>query len=259
MLQLAHSPSARHVLDTHHETSRRAGAQVLVVVAGLVVYSLARGTAGADPRPALDHARDVAALEQRLGIAWEDELQRLVVEHDVLVDAANSFYVWAHWPLLAGTLLWLLQWHRDAFHTTRNALLLSCFVALVVYTVYPVAPPRLAGVGMVDSVTERSHAYRVLQPPGMTNQYAAMPSLHMGWDLLVAIALVQQCARRWVRAVALLLPPLMLAAIVLTANHWFLDAVAGAVVALLGLAVAERLRGSPPTPVVVPAPRHAAA
>jgi membrane-associated phospholipid phosphatase len=150
--------------------------------------------------------------------------------------------------------------HPRQFGLTRNAVYASCAIALVVYTLYPVAPPRLAGLGLLDSVETRSHAYRVLQPPAFVNQYAAMPSMHMGWDLLMALALVRSAGARLVRRAAVLLPPLMLAAIVLTANHYLLDAVAGTVVALIGLAAAQAWerrqdRRRPVAAVAVPRPR----
>ena len=220
---------------------RRVALQGLVVLVGFLGYSFARGFAGGDPGRALDHAHDIIGLEQALGIYREPALQQLVLEHDRILDALNSVYVWGHWPLIAAVLVWLARSHPAEFRRIRTALVLSCAVALVVYALYPVAPPRLSGIGLLDSVTERSTAYRVLQPPTFVNQYAAVPSMHMGWDVLMAIAVVRHARTRLVRGLGLLLPPLMLAAIVLTANHWFLDAVAGIVVALLGLWAADLL------------------
>lgn len=238
-------------------------AQVLVVVAGLGVYSAIRGLGGTDAASAVDHAHDLIAVERALGIYWEPQLQQLALRQDVVLDVLNSVYIWAHWPLLAGVLVWLVRRHPPQYLVLRDALVVSCVIALVVYALYPVAPPRLSGLGLLDSVTTRSHAYRVLQPPGFTNQYAAVPSMHMGWDLLIAIMLVRHAGSRAVRAVGWVLPPLMLAAIVLTANHWLLDAVAGIAVALVGLHAAHlldrRRTARAARPVVhVPLPRAAA-
>jgi hypothetical protein len=104
--------------------------------------------------------------------------------------------------------------------------------------VFPVAPPRLADIGLVDTVTQHSNAYRVLQPKAFTNQYAAVPSLHFGWDLLIGIALVTNARWLAVRVFGAVVPVLMFAAIVLTANHYIFDAIAGGAVALTGLGLA---------------------
>ena len=254
-------PRPRAAAAPRRAVVRRVLVQVLVLLLGISLYSAVRGLGGTDPTAAVQHAHDVVALEQALGIYWEPELQRLALSHDVVLDVLNSVYIWAHWPLLAAVLVWLVHRHPHGYLVLRDALVLSCAVALVVYALYPVAPPRLSGVGLVDSVSERSHAYRVLQPPGFTNQYAAVPSMHMGWDLLLSVMIVRHAASRAVRVVGRLLPPLMLAAIVLTANHWLLDAVAGAAVALPALAVAQRLdaRRRLPAAALVPLPRTAGA
>jgi membrane-associated phospholipid phosphatase len=124
----------------------------------------------------------------------------------------------------------------------RNAFLISGAIGLVCFALFPVAPPRLLDEGWVDTVTERSEAYRVLQPPVFVNQYAAMPSLHVGWDLLIGISLVRLARRRTVKALGVVLPAAMFLATVLTANHYIIDGAAGAALALGALWAAYRLR-----------------
>ncbi len=138
---------------------------------------------------------------------------------------------------------WLVVKRPAAFTLTRNAFLISGAIGVCIFALYPVAPPRLADVGVIDTVTLYSHSYRVLQPPAFVNQYAAVPSLHFGWDLLIGIVLVREA--RWlpVRAFGAVVPFLMAAAIVVTANHYIFDALAGGAVALTGLALATVLRG----------------
>jgi membrane-associated phospholipid phosphatase len=97
-------------------------------------------------------------------------------------------------------------------------------------------------MGLVDTVTLHSNSYRLLQPPAFVNQYAAVPSLHFGWNLLIGIALFTQSSRLVPKAFGAIVPLMMASAIVLTANHYVFDAVAGAVVALAGLAVAYMLQ-----------------
>jgi hypothetical protein len=174
-------------------------------------------------------------------------VQAAVLHVDALVVLANWVYVFGHWPVLIGVLGWLAVRHPQRFVELRGALLLSGAVGMLVFAVLPVAPPRLVDEGelavMVDTVLEHSQAYRVLQPPAFTNQYAAVPSLHVGWDLLAGIAIATTARRRWVRALAALLPVLMVLAVIITANHFVLDAVAGAALALASLtAVRHRAR-----------------
>src|SRR5262249_30030439 len=107
---------------------------------------------------------------------------------------------------------------------------------------FPVAPPRLAHIGLVDSVTVRSHAYRALQPPSLTNEYAAFPSLHVGWDLLVGITLVRAASHRLLRGVGALLAVPKALAVIATANHYVIDVAGGGLIALTSLLVVEHAR-----------------
>ncbi len=187
------------------------------------------------------HAHDMVQLEQRLGVHWEDAVQRVALRHELLVDAANWMYIWGHWPVIAVTALWL--WHRvpRQYVTLRNAMFLSGGIGMLLFLFLPVAPPRLAHIGLVDSVTVRSHAYRALQPPSLTNEYAAFPSLHFGWDLLVGITIARAASSRLLRIVGALLPVAMGLAVIATANHYILDVVGGGVIALSSLLAVELL------------------
>jgi membrane-associated phospholipid phosphatase len=168
-------------------------------------------------------------------------MQGWVVNHQWAINVANWVYIWAHWPVIGLVAIWLL-WKRPArFSLFRNAFFISGAIGIALFATFPVAPPRLIDIGVVDTVTEYSRSYRVLQPPAFTNQYAAMPSLHFGWDLLIGIALITQA--RWLplRIFGATLPALMAIACIVTANHYISDAIAGAIIALTGLAVAYRL------------------
>lgn len=243
---------------------RHAALELLVVVGAVAAYFGSRGLTESDPAPAVAHAHQVVALEQQVGLYREPALQRTVLPHDGLLDALNWVYIWGHWPVIAAVLVWLLRSRRPAFRVLRDALVISGALGLVVFVLYPVAPPRLAGLGLLDTVAERSHAYRVLQPPMFVNQYAAVPSLHVGWDLLMGITLVRYARHLLLRVVGVVLPFTMVAAVVLTANHYLVDGAAGAVVALTGYAAAtaraRRRARSRPTAgprVAVPQPRAA--
>lgn len=215
--------------------------EVLIVVSGIVAYFGIRGATAGSEAVAVDHARDIVGLQERLGIDVEQAVQSVVVPSDAMSTVFNWIYIWGHWPVIAATLLWLALQHPTVYYRLRNGMLISGGLGLLVYTTYPVAPPRLAGLGMVDTVSERSQAYRVLQPPQFVNQYAAMPSLHVGWDLLVGMAILAAATATWLKLVGALMPAFMALATVATANHYVLDAVAGVLFALAGAWMALQL------------------
>jgi membrane-associated phospholipid phosphatase len=155
---------------------------------------------------------------------------------------------------VVGTLTWLFVRHREMFPVFRTAMIVSGLVGFVFFFLFPMAPPRLVdGLGVVDTVTMHSEAYRVLQPPSLTNQFAAMPSLHVGWNLLMGIAIVSMTTNRFWKVFGVLMPLAMYLATILTANHYFVDGIVGSALALAGLAVAWKLfRPRPPVWQVVP-------
>jgi hypothetical protein len=216
--------------------------EVPVVAFAFVLYWWARGLTEGSAAEAVRNARRLVDLERSLSIYWEPALQDRILGHDWIVTLANWVYIWGHWPVILCVAIWMVLRHRSAYRVVRNAFLISGAIGLCIFVLFPMAPPRLAGLDLADTVTLHSHAYRVLQPPSFTNQYAAMPSLHFGWDLLVGGALILHARRLPLRMLGVALPVAMLLAIVLTANHFILDAVAGAVVALTGLGLALLLR-----------------
>lgn len=215
--------------------------ELLLMVAAWLVYFGVRAVSEGRASVARAHARELLRLEHRLGIAWERAVQQPVLDHHWLLVAANWVYVWGHWPVIAVSGLWLYRQRPAAYRELRTAFLVSGAIGIVVFAMFPVAPPRLAGVGLVDSVTRYSHAYRALQPRELTNIYAAFPSLHFGWDLLVGLALVRYGPAWIVRVVGALTPVAMALAVVATANHFVLDVVGGGAVAVTGLVIARWL------------------
>ena len=225
--------------------------QVVIIVGAYFVYFLVRGATEGDVAAALRNAEDIERFERGLGIYLEPTLQAAIVGERWLVDALNWVYLWGHWPVIGATAVWLYIKRPEAFRLTRNAFLISGAIGLAFFATLPTAPPRLADIGLVDTVTEHADFYRLLQPRELTNQYAAFPSLHFGWNLLIGIALVREAPRLAFRAFGALSPVAMLAAIVLTANHYFVDAIAGGIVALTGLYLAHMLHRHPMHPMDV--------
>ena len=217
--------------------------QAVLVGAAFFTYFGVRGATEASEREALANAAALADIQKRAGILWEADLQALIADHSALVALANWVYIWGHWPLIAAVAVWLFWRHRAGFYLLRNAIFISGAIGLVFFLALPMAPPRLmAEMDLIDTVTTHSTAYRALQPPALVNQYAAFPSLHVGFNLLVGIVVFAQARRVALRAFAVAMPLAMAAAVVLTANHFILDVLAGCVVALAGLVIAIRLR-----------------
>jgi membrane-associated phospholipid phosphatase len=219
--------------------------QAALVSLGVFVYFRVRGLTEGSEDVAVTHARDIAALERRLGIAIEADVQAPVAASDLGEAFVNWVYIWGHWPVIIVTMGVLAVYRRDVFRRLRDGMLVSGAIGLFIFAYYPVAPPRLVHDGLVDTVTQSSRSYRVLQPPAFVNQYAAMPSLHSGWDLLIGIAIFTAATTTWLKVVGVLLPLAMMFAVVATANHYVVDVVAGIALALFGHAVAltlERVR-----------------
>ena len=207
----------------------------LVAAAILAYFTIRNVTAGA-PAEAFANGHRVADFEGWLGIDWEDGIQGAIAGRDALVTLANWIYIWGHWPVILSTAVALHVWRRDSYYQLRNTLFISGGIGFLFFALFPVAPPRLLEMGLVDTVSDQSHAYRALQPPGLTNQYAAFPSLHVGWNLAVGIVLFMSTTHLAVRTLAVLSPLAMTSAVVATANHYLVDVAGGTAVVLVGLA-----------------------
>ncbi len=216
--------------------------ELVVVLAAVAAYFLVRGLTEGSKDDALRNARWLLDFERATWIAWEDEGQDLIVGRQSMVTLFNWVYMYGHWPVIAVAGSWLYLRRPQMFFMVRNAFLISGAFGILVFATFPVAPPRLLDSEFVDTVTIHSKSYRVLQPPAFVNQYAAMPSLHFGWNLLIGWALIRE-SRYWpLKLFGWVLPVLMALAIVLTANHFVIDGFAGAAVAFAGLWIAMLLR-----------------
>ena len=214
--------------------------QFVLVVGCVVLYFGVRGLTEGTVDRAVGHAQSLLEFERRFGLDLERSVQRPVLGNPLLLNVANWIYIWGHWPVLTGCALWLYRQRHHSYVRLRDALFVSGAIGLVIFALYPVAPPRLAGLGFVDTVTENSNAYRVLQPPHLINRYAALPSLHAGWNLAVGVAMYGAATSRVLRSAAIALPAAMSLAVVATANHFVIDAIAGAGLAMFGWWVAGR-------------------
>ena len=217
--------------------------QFALIVAAALAYFGVRGFTEGSESTAVANGRRLLNVEAVVGIDVEASLQRLILDHEAIVTAANWVYIWGHWPVIGLTLVWLYRRHRDSYTLLRNAMFISGAIGLVIFMLFPVAPPRLMPTGFVDTVTELSTSYRVLQPPSLLNKFAAVPSLHVGWNLLVGILIFRTSGRPAAKLFAVAGPTMMALAVVLTANHYIVDAILGSVVAGTGLMAAVGFAG----------------
>ncbi len=181
--------------------------------------------------------------ERVLHLPSEAAMQRAVLPHATLSRIANGYYEWAHAVVLALVLLWLLWRHREAYPKWRNLVAGFTGISLLV-GLLPVAPPRLVpGLGMVDLAGRYHQSVYGSLGKGITDQLSAMPSVHIGWAVLVAAAVIAVSKSRW-RWVAILHPLITAYVVVVTANHYWLDGAVALVILGVGYLITRRFRPS---------------
>jgi hypothetical protein len=213
-------------------------AEAALMVGLFVLYKLVRYAVRGQASEAFAHAREIIHLERALRFFTEPSLQHLVLHHPGIVRALNRYYVGMHFPVTIVALIWLYVRLPEAYLRTRRVLVITTGLGLVIHVLYPLAPPRmLPGFGFVDTGMEFGpSAYGAGSAfQGIANQFAAMPSLHFGWSIIIAIAIIRN-GRTSLRWLIVAHPVLTTAAIVLTANHYWMDVIAAA--ALLGFVYA---------------------
>lgn len=222
-------------------------------------YELVRGFGGEDWVSARAHTADIVALERRLSLFVERDLQQLAGALPGIPALLGFLYVALHFAGTAGVLVWVHRSRPQAFPFLRTTLIVSTALALAGYVLYPAAPPRLANLGFADTVSTHTGLNLSSDLLGsLYNPIAAVPSLHFGYALIVGVAVAQLAGRRSTRIAGGAYPALMLLIIVATGNHFFLDAAAGAAVVAAGWLVASRLAvPARPTPVRQAAPHDA--
>ena len=237
-------------------SGRRHGAVEAALVGALYLASeLSRGFAGGGAALAERHADAVVSLERSLHVFHEGAVQDAVRDVAGLPTLLGYAYLTLHLTATAFVLSWAYRRHRDAYRTLRNTLAAASALAVVGYWLFPTAPPRLAGVGIGDTVSGATSINLTSHlASSFYNPYAAVPSMHIGFALLIGAAVARLARRRVVRAAGALYPLFVLLVIVATGNHFFLDAAAGAAVAVVaaaGVAAAGRL-AAVATPLVSP-------
>jgi hypothetical protein len=167
----------------------------------------------------------------------EASVQHLFLGHPLIVQVFNLYYAGLHFPVLIGCMIWLFVWHRDRYPAARTTLVAFTGACLLVQLI-PVAPPRmLPGTGLVDTAIRYGQSVYGTQAGFDPDQLSAMPSVHVGWAILVAILVIGTATSQW-RWLALAYPALTLLIVVVTANHFWMDGIVAA--ALLAAVIAAQ-------------------
>jgi hypothetical protein len=241
--------------------------EAAVVLALLVGYTRIRLLADDDPGNAVDHGLDVLALERHLHLDIEAALNRALGHLPPLEVFASFWYAALHYTVTPVALVLLYRAHPDRYRRIRSVLVAATAVALIGYLAFPTAPPRLLA-GYTDTLATTSsvgwwgaEGSAVRGAGGAVNQFAAMPSMHVGWALWCSLVFWLLARRHWQRVLAAAYAPTTAVVVVATANHWVLDVVIGALlVAAFWLLLRPRPAPEPtaqataPAPVPVPVP-----
>lgn len=217
----------------------RALSELALLAGGFIAYEWGRSIFVGAAEAAQANADRIMAFERRLGLDIEPALQRFVVRHPILVERLNWIYSFAFLSLVLGTLFFLYVSNEGLYRTYRTSLGISALLALVTIALVPTAPPRLAAESGMLSTHElmgKSH--------GFVNQYAAMPSLHVGWVALAGFMLSRSARLTLTRAFWAVVPvTVMLITVMATGNHYWLDGAVGAAFALVpAVALTRRAR-----------------
>lgn len=218
-----------------HATARAFLAEALLIALLLTIYQGVRHLAIGHFGEATQHAEWVWRLERAMFLPDEAVLQRWVLSWDYAARLANIYYVGVHFPGTAIALLWLFLRHRPVYLRARTELVLLTCSGLVVHVFFPLAPPRLVpDLGMLDTMLTVGPSAYSSPNTGFANQFAAMPSLHIGWAILVAVSVVRASGCRW-RWLVVLHPLLTTTVVVVTANHYWLDGIVAALLLVVSM------------------------
>ncbi|MFJ5679511.1 phosphatase PAP2 family protein [Streptomyces sp. NPDC093097] len=223
--------------------------EILLIAVSYWTYSMIRNAVPEQKTQALRNADWIWRAEHALGIAVEHTVNHAVNSVTWLIVSMNYYYATLHFIVTIGVLIWLYRWHPGRYAAARLALFATTGVALVGYYFYPLAPPRLMpDGGFVDTVIEHGTWGSMASGnlASMSNQYAAMPSMHIGWSLWCGLTIALLAKPLWTRALGLLYPATTLTVIVSTANHFWLDALGGVLCLAFGYALAGAWYGGLP-------------
>ncbi|MFE9298589.1 phosphatase PAP2 family protein [Streptomyces niveus] len=223
--------------------------EILLIAVSYWIYSLVRNAVPEQKAEALRNADWIWHVERTLGLNFEEAVNHAVNSVTWLVVAMNYYYATLHFIVTIAVLVWLYRRHPGRYAASRLILFATTAVALLGYYLYPLAPPRLMPGGhFIDTV--KVHETWGSMASGnfkaVSNQYAAMPSMHIGWSLWCGLTIFALAKAPWAKILGLLYPTATLIVIVATANHFWLDAVGGMICLAFGFAVSYAWYGALP-------------
>jgi len=228
-------------------TSRGMG-QVGVLLGAYILYSAARFVTIGDLPAARAHALWILDLERRLGVASEGSVQR-ALDGTWVIWVLNNLYLAAQLVVVPGALIFVYRRSRAVYTRLRNTILATWLISIPVYAAFPVAPPRLAGIGLVDTITTQTgFAMDSKLTTSFYNPLAAVPSLHVGFAVAVGIAVAATLRHPVAKTIALLWGPTIGLAVVATGNHFVFDIAAGLVASALGYVAGRLVTRAPVLP-----------
>ena len=214
------------------------GVEALGVLALYGLYEATRGLIVGDRASAVRHAHDVASLERSLHVFVEGRVQDAARGLPGLIGTLGTLYLTLHLTVTAAYLLWLHRRRPAAFPFVRTTLLLASALALIGYLAFPTAPPRDAALGISDTISSGKVDLNHGLISSLYNPFAAVPSMHVGYAVIIGASLILHGRRTSLRVLGLVYPVLVLFVVVATGNHFLVDAAAGAAVAAVGAALA---------------------
>ncbi|MFY4720028.1 phosphatase PAP2 family protein [Streptomyces sp. LaBMicrA B280] len=223
--------------------------EILLIAVSYWLYSLIRNAVPEQKAEALRNADWIWRTEHTLGIDVERSVNHAVNTVTWLIIGMNYYYATLHFVLTLGVLVWLYRWHPGRYAAARLALFATTGGALAGYYLFPLAPPRLMRGGRFVDTVMVHHTWGSMASGDlkhMSNQYAAMPSMHIGWSLWCGLTIFALASVPWARVLGLLYPVTTLVVIVSTANHFWLDAVGGVLCLSFGFGVARVWYGTGP-------------
>lgn len=224
------------------------GRQAAILVMVDLAYSFVRGIADSQRAVAIAHGEAVMSFEKSIGAFFEPSLQAFFLPAQWLIDLANQIYLNAQFSIALGFLVWLYLFRNESYYFVRNMFVASMGLALVGYTLYPTAPPRMFPEhGFVDTINDFSDVnHDSTLAKVFINPYAAVPSMHCAFAAMIGGSGFMVCRRWWSKAWWACWPLLVSWVTIVTANHYWLDAVLGWLVALTAAGIAWRLARARP-------------
>lgn len=219
--------------------------EAVYILAFYAIYTAVRNTQGSaavSEATARDNAERVIDWERALGLFQEHRIQQWFLDDRWFIQFWNLFYGTAHFVVTATALVVMFRTMKGRYPLWRNTLACTTALALIGFATFPLMPPRLLGAyGFVDTLKDYGGLWSfdsgAMQK--ISNQYAAMPSLHFGWSSWSSLVLLPACRARWLRVLVVSYPFLTLFAITVTANHYWIDAVGGALALGVGYVLAK--------------------